>query len=130
MSAEVLREAAREIRIDWREPWSDEIADAAFHLSVADWLEAEATALDAMANFTTAAAEMEYETTIRGAALTVHKTEAGEITFRADTSAPALKVARAYLDRSRPEGSGNPGVTGAQPDEPASQAGRPARGDA
>ena len=34
------------------------------------------------------------------------------------------------LDRSRPEGSGNPGVTGAQPDEPASQAGRPGAGDA
>lgn len=31
-------------------------------------------------------------------------------------------------DRSRPEGSGNPGVTGAQPDEPASQAGRPVAG--
>ena len=31
-------------------------------------------------------------------------------------------------DRSRPEGSGTPGVTGAQPDEPASQVGRPAQG--
>ena len=32
-------------------------------------------------------------------------------------------------DCSRPEGSGNPGVTGAQPDEPASQVGRPAHSD-
>jgi len=31
-------------------------------------------------------------------------------------------------DRSRPEGTGNPGVTGALPDEPVSQAGRPASG--
>lgn len=36
----------------------------------------------------------------------------------------------AFTYCSRPEGSGNPGVTGAQPDEPASQAGRPAQGDA
>lgn len=41
-----------------------------------------------------------------------------------------LTVARAYLgtpDRSRP-GLGTAGVTGAQPDEPVSQAGRPVAG--
>lgn len=46
---------------------------------------------------------------------------------------PADEVTRIewrYLDCSRPEGSGNPGVTGAQPDEPATQAGRPATGGA
>lgn len=131
MSADLLREAAAFARQEWQGETTGPFKGAArIHLTVADWLEAEATSLDAMSNFTDVVASIEHAVDIRGAALTVRKGENGEITLHADTSAPALAVARAYLDRSRPEGPGNPGVTGAQPDEPVTQAGRPASGGA
>lgn len=66
-------------------------------LAVADWLDAEAASLEAMAVFTAVAATETYETDIRGAALTVTKAEDGTVSLRADTSRPALAVARAYM---------------------------------
>lgn len=66
-------------------------------LAVADWLEAEAASMQSMANFTSIAASIEHEVNIRGAALTVRKDERGGVSLTADTSAPALAVARAYL---------------------------------
>ncbi len=68
-------------------------------LAVADWLDAEATASDALALFSTVASEIvEYD--MRGAAITVSKSDDGAISMRADTCAPALAVARAYLGES------------------------------
>jgi hypothetical protein len=66
-------------------------------LAVADWLEAEAAALQAMAAFSGVAATVEHEVNIRGAALTIRKHDKGRVSLEADTSAPALAVARAYL---------------------------------
>jgi len=66
-------------------------------LAVADWLEAEAAALQAMAAFSGVAATVEHEVNIRGAALTIRKHDKGRVSLEADTSVPALAVARAYL---------------------------------
>lgn len=66
-------------------------------LAVADWLEAEATASEAMALFTGVAASIEHEVNIRGAAMTIQKAADGAIQLQADTSGPAIAVARVYL---------------------------------
>lgn len=66
-------------------------------LAVADWLDAEATALDAMAGFTGIVGAIEGPVTVKGAALSMVKAADGTVQFTADTSGPALVVARAYL---------------------------------
>ena len=74
---------------------------AAVALAVADWLDAEAASLDAMAVFTGVAATVEHEVDIRGAALTLRKDDKGAISLTADTSGPALAVARAFMKAER-----------------------------
>lgn len=101
MSAEVLREAAAQIRNDHGGVVSRNTLDGRRWLPVADWLEAEATAHDSMAVFSQSAAKWvrEENFTIRGAALTISQRSDGSLAMTADTSGPALAVARAYLGR-------------------------------
>lgn len=71
----------------------------AFTLAVAEWLEAEASAMDSMDKFTAVTSDLvrEEKFNIRGAAMTVSLGKNGSIGIKADTSTPALAVARAYL---------------------------------
>ena len=69
-------------------------------LAVADWLEAEAGAMDAMDIFTAATATETHSFNVRGAAISVSTDVRGGLQLRADTSSPALIVARAYLGAS------------------------------
>lgn len=71
--------------------------DPAVALAVADWLDAEAACLLSMQRFADITVNESAEMNIRGAALTITKHDDGAIGLRADTSGPALAVARAYL---------------------------------
>lgn len=71
-------------------------------LAVAEWLEAEAGALQAMGVFQATVATIEHEVNVRGAALTISKGDTGEISLRADTSTPALALARLILGEPKP----------------------------
>ena len=66
-------------------------------LAVADWLEAEATALSAMEVFEATVVKESYFREVRGAGITVCQHEDGELSIATDTSQAALAVARAYL---------------------------------
>lgn len=66
-------------------------------LAVADWLEAEATSLDAMERFQAATVKQEAGWTARGAGISVREHDDGTLSISTDTSAAALTVARAYL---------------------------------
>lgn len=71
-------------------------------LAVADWLDAEAAAMDSIAHFNAVTSPLvrEDKFTLRGAALTVSQGADGSLGIQADTSRPALAVARAYLGES------------------------------
>ena len=68
-------------------------------LAVADWLDAEATTLDAMAAFTAATIEQKRRWQVRGAGIDVRRHSDGELSIAVDTSQAALAVARAILGR-------------------------------
>jgi hypothetical protein len=147
MSADELRKAVALAREEWQSETTGPFRHAAQrHLAVADWLEDIATRhaadpepIELMLHWDEECPTGEcvdgngHESIVCKGCWPSWEGMDGHTLYPCSETRAALKVARAYLgtsDRSRPEGSGNPGVTGAQPDEPASQAGRPVAGGA
>lgn len=99
MTAEILRRAEVAIREESGVRAERNDPMAIFMLRVADWLEAEASAMDSIAHFNNVTSDLvrEQKFSIRGAALTVTQGANGSLGIQADTSGPALAVARAYL---------------------------------